>query len=175
MKIILEDSRQQRGKHDNVNLWLAAHGIEIRRTKLYVGDYTLPTNQSVCIDTKYGLQEIYGNIVGAQHERFIRELKAAHDTGIRLIVLVEQSGIKSLQDVAKWKNPRAVRWQKIHDAQIRGAYRGVKLSKNPPVSSDRLAKAMQTIAERYGCEWMFCDKANTAKRICELLGIEVQE
>jgi len=50
--IILEDTRQQTGKHDAKHDYFEKHGIEIRRTKLYVGDYTLPTNQSVCVDTK---------------------------------------------------------------------------------------------------------------------------
>lgn len=74
--IILEDSRQQKGRHDNINAWMILHDIEIRRTKLYVGDYTLPANQSVCIDTKYGLQEVYGNLI-QDHRRFTEECKAA--------------------------------------------------------------------------------------------------
>lgn len=172
MRIIFEDSRQQRGKHDNINSWLISHGIEIRRTKLFVGDYTLPTNQSVCVDTKFGLQEVYGNII-QQHERFTRECKAAFEAGIRLVVLVEQAGIQTVQDVSAWKNPRITKWERLRDAHKAGKRMNEQLSPYPPVSSERLAKAMQTVAERYHIEWMFCDKADTARTICEILGIEV--
>jgi hypothetical protein len=48
------------------------------------------------------------------------------------------------------------------------------LSPYPPVSSERLCKAMQTVAEKYHIEWRFCDKADTARTICEILGIEVE-
>jgi hypothetical protein len=40
-----------------------------------------------------------------------------------------------------------------------------KLSKFPPISSERLSKAMQTVAERYQIEWRFCDKSRTAQTI----------
>lgn len=172
MKMIFEDSRQQRGKHDNINHWLTAHGIEIRRTKLFAGDYTLPTNQSVCIDTKFGLQEVYSNLI-QQHDRFIRECKAAYEAGIRLIVLVEQPGIQTVQDVAAWHNPRIAKWERLRDAHRAGKRMDEKLSPYPPVSSERLSRAMQTVAERYRIEWRFCDKRRTAQTICELLGIEV--
>ena len=165
MKIILEDTRQQMSKHEHVNRWLMSHGITIRRTKLYVGDYTLPTEQSVCVDTKYGLQEVYGNVI-QDHERFRAELIAAQEAGIRLVVLVEESGIRAIDDVKRWNNPRMKRYnrmtQRMQEAQ------------KPPVPSDRLAKIMHTMAEKYGVEWRFCDKADTARIICEILGIEVE-
>ena len=173
-KIIMADTRQKNGSHDNIDAWLILHDIEIRRTKLYVGDYTLPANQSVCIDTKYGLQEVYGNLI-QDHKRFTDECKAAFSAGIKLIVLVEESGIKSVQDVAKWQNPRVMRWERLRDAHKAGKQMNKPLSPYPPVSSERLAKAMQTIAERYHIEWRFCDKADTARTICEILGIEVDE
>lgn len=173
MNIILEDSRQQSGKHDNINSWLVSHGVEIRRTKLYVGDYTLPTNQSVCIDTKYGLQEVYGNLI-QDHRRFTDECKAAFSAGIKLIVLVEESGIGSVKDVAAWRNPRVMRWERLRDAHKAGKRMKEQLSPYPPVSSERLCKAMQTVAERYHIEWRFCDKRCTAKVICDILGLEVE-
>ncbi len=163
MNIILEDSRQQVSKHEHVNRWLMAHGIQIRRTKLYVGDYTLPADQSTCVDTKYGLQEVYGNIV-QDHERFRREIVAAQEAGIRLIVLVEEPGISCVQDVANWNNPRVARWNRTPMHRRTG---------KPPTTSASLAKAMQTMSDKYGVEWMFCDKSKTAEKLCELLRIEV--
>jgi hypothetical protein len=165
VNIILEDSRQQSGRHEHVNRWLIAHGVQIRRTKLYVGDYTLPADQSVVVDTKYGLQEVYGNII-QDHERFRREIVAAQEAEIRLIVLVEESGISSVQDVANWNNPRAVRWERTPVRYRKG---------KPPASSNTLCKAMQTMSDKYGVEWMFCSKDKTAEKLCELLRIEVNK
>lgn len=173
-RMIFEDSRQQRGKHDNINAWLILHDIEIKRTKLFAGDYTLPTDQSVCIDTKFGLQEVYGNLI-QDHKRFTEECKAAFSAGIKLIVLVEESCIASVQDVANWQNPRVIRWERLRDAHKAGKQMNKPLSPYPPVSSERLCKAMQTIAEKYHIEWRFCDKADTARTICEILGIEVDK
>lgn len=171
MRIILEDTRQQAGKHANVNAWFQAHGIEVRRTKLFVGDYTLPTDQTVCVDTKYGLQEVYGNLIGVEHERFIREAKAAQETGIKLIVLVEQPGIRDLNEVCRWQNPRIARYERIKAGKLVGGYRNVTQASKPPVSSDQLMRTMQTVARKYGIDWMFCDKSRTAGVIAEILGI----
>lgn len=172
MKIIYEDTRQQAGKHRNIEPWMNAHGIELRRTKLYVGDYTLPTDQSVCIDTKYGLQEVYSNLIGPQHERFTAEAKSAKETGIKLIILVEQGDIKSIDDVPGWKNPRIERYERIKAGKLAGGYRNVTLQGKPPVSSEQLARTMRTVSERYGVDWLFCRKYQTAGTICELLGVE---
>lgn len=60
--ILLSDTRQQAGKHDIKETYFRNHGIEIVRTKLYCGDYTLPADQSICIDTKKDIQELIGDI-----------------------------------------------------------------------------------------------------------------
>ena len=169
--IVLQDSREKRRHHDNILHGLTERGIKVNRTKLYVGDYTLPTNQSVCIDVKAGLHEIYSNII-SDHARFIRECKRAQESGIHLVVLIEQKGIKSVQDVAAWKNPRISAWNRLRDAHKAGKRMNEPLNPYPPVSSERLCKAMQTISERYGVEWRFCAKTETVNVICEVLGIE---
>lgn len=166
---IIEDTRQQDGKHDHVNAWFKAAGIRVVRTKMLVGDYTLPTDQSVCVDTKYGLSEVYGNLV-VSHDRFRAECVLAQELGIKLIVLVEEDGICELTDVDKWVNPRAESYEFLRRAQEHGMLTERKLSSKPPISSDRLRRMMQTMTERYGVEWRFCSKARTAETIVELLG-----
>lgn len=171
--IILQDTREKTQYHANIIERLTKLGHKVERTKLYVGDYTLPTNQSVCVDVKQDLQEVYSNIIGTQHDRFRAECERAKEAGIRLIILVEQGGINSLDDVAKWKNPRAKTWQRIHNGQLVGKYRGVQIAKKPPVSSEQLMKSMRTMSEKYGVKWMFCEKWQTVHVILEVLGIEV--
>lgn len=167
---IFEDTRNPVEKHKNIHDYCAANGIFIERTKLFVGDYTLPTNQTICIDTKKDLQEVYGNVI-QDHARFKAEILRAQLQGIRLIILVEQAGIESLYDVSNWKNPRMTRWYKIHNAQKSGKMMNFKISSSPPVTSPKLAASMNSLAERYGVEWQFCNKSETGKRIVEILNI----
>ena len=166
--VLLEDTRNPVKKHMNVHLWARAKGVTIIRTKLLVGDYTLPTDQSVCIDTKAGMQEVYSNVV-QQHERFRRELETAAAAGIRLVVLVEEAGINTLSDVEHWKNERRERWFMINAAHKAGKMRNVRIPTLSPLASVQVMNIMQTMEERYGIEWVFCSKQDTGERIWELL------
>lgn len=167
--VLLEDTRNSADKHLNVHKWAEREGITIIRTKLLVGDYTLPTDQSVCVDTKAGLKEVYSNLV-QEHERFRRELELTLQAGVKLIVLVEgEPDVHHVKDVERWKNPRRERWFQVRAAQKAGKLKGVKLSKRPPISSDRLMQMMETMAEKYQCEWKFCGRDDTGAVIWELL------
>ena len=169
--ILLEDTRQQANKHDSKHIYFSGHGVEVRRQALYVGDYTLPTNQSVCVDTKKDLQECVLDICGAEHERFRNECIRAKEAGIKLYILVEEDQtddnghfvINSLYDVHKWKNPRR---------EIRVKKDGVWVQKYPRATTGViLKKAMITMMYRYGCEFVFCRKKDAGKKILELLGV----
>jgi len=166
--IILADTRQQISKHKNIDQQLEELGYIIDRTKLYCGDYTLPANQSVCIDTKQGLQEVCGNLC-QQHERFKAECLRAQEAEIKLIILVEEKNINTLKDVSKWQNPRLETWRYIHNAQKNGKMMYKKIAKQPPINSGKLYKIMKTMQEKYGVEWQFCNKKDTGKRIIEIL------
>ena len=169
MGVLLEDTRNPVARHMNVHAWAEEHGVTIIRTKLLVGDYTLPTDQSVCVDTKGGLQEVYSNIIH-EHERFRRELELAVQAGVKLIVLVEgEDGVHRVEDVARWKNPRRERWFTINAAHKAGKFKGVRIPKRPPIASDKLMEMMQTMAERYGCEWKFCGRDDTGAVVWGLL------
>lgn len=168
---IVQDSREKHGHHDNVLQGLHERGINVVRSKLYVGDYAKIYDMSVVIDVKQDLQEVYGNLIGQQHRRFTDECKRAQGNDIRLIILVEQAGIKSIEDVKDWVNPREERYFRILEGKKFGKYRNVKLPEKPPVSSEQLMRTMKTVAERYGCEWMFCDKWETVNVMLEVFGI----
>lgn len=170
MVTIIQDSREKRAYHGNVVSGLKERGINVVRSKLFVGDYTRVDNMSICIDLKQNMTEVYGNVI-QQHDRFIRECRRAQQAGIRLIILVEQKGIGSVHDVSAWKNPRITKWEKLRDAHRNGKRMSEQLNPYPPVSSERLAKAMQTISDRYGAEWMFCAPTDTVEIICKVLNI----
>lgn len=168
--IILEDTRQQAGKHDEKHRYFYREGIKIERCKLYCGDYTLPTNQSVCIDTKKDIQELIGDICGKQHERFRRECIRAQESGIRLIVLVENkkecvsqrkgiynNPVRSVDDLFRWVNKRAFIWKNGKQAYP-NATKGATL-----------AKACITMQKKYGVEFRFCLPEESGKIIVDIL------
>ena len=147
--VIIEDTRQQSGKHDIKHNWFVTHGISLVRSKLPFGDYA--PAPKISIDTKRDIDEIAGNICGKEHKRFINECKAARDAGCQLIILVENDlGINDISQVHTWENPRSV----YSDGCVQGP---------------RLQKAMETIQERYGVRFMFCSPEESAQRITELL------
>lgn len=168
--IIFEDTRNQMGKHDLKHEYFERNGIEIRRTKLYVGDYTLPFNQTICIDTKNSIQELIGD-VQSDHERFRSEQNRAQEAGIKLIVLVENEGcllkdkngtyqnptVLCLEDLKRWRNPRSYIWKygrQLHPRAMKG---------------DQLYKICKTMSERYGVEFQFCTPQDAGKRVIEIL------
>ena len=167
--ILLEDTRNVVGKHSLKHKWFAENGIEVRRTKLYCGDYTLPTNQSVCIDTKQNLLELCGNVCGKEHARFRRECERAQEAGIKLIILVENDrqqigktgvwnpAITKLSELSRWANPRLF-IRKGGKQLYPKATRGVTLM-----------KACMTMQKKYGCEFVFCTPEESGAKIMELL------
>lgn len=154
---IIEDSRQKIGSHELKRSAWEAHGDQIVRCALPCGDYALPPK--VAVDTKANMAEIAGNIGGSreEHERFKRELIRARDMGTRLIILVENDeGVRSIDDVARWANPRLALSPKA-------------------ITGDRLAKAMRTMEQRYGCRFFFCRPQEAAAAVSCLLNSEVKD
>ncbi len=168
MKLI-QDTREHGGKKDHILNYFAENGIEVIRTKLFCGDYSLVTNHMICVDVKQSISEVYQNLIGKDHERFRDECARAQTCEIKLIVLVEDEKIKSVDDVAHWQNPRRARWFMVDALHKQGKSLSVKQSNIPPASSETLMKAMRTMSERYGVEWRFCRKCDTGKTIVEIL------
>lgn len=151
---LIEDTRQQSGQHIQKHLCFSHDGVQIIRCKLPFGDYALPPK--IAVDTKKGLEEIAKNICGnkTEHQRFKRECVGAKDAGCHLIFLIENDeGISDLSQVHLWVNPRT----KVQPDCVQGP---------------RLEKAMRTMSERYGCEFLFCKYSETAARIVELLRVD---
>lgn len=172
--IILEDTRQQALKHKLKHAYFAEHGIKVERTKIFVGDYTLPTNQSVCIDTKKDIQELISDICGKQHQRFKQELLRAKESGIKLIVLVEnRDGVKEIEDLIEWQNPRLLIMK--NSDEIIGTYSNgkpkyKKVQKFPSATKgETLFKVCRTMQERYGVAFDFCTPEESGERIINIL------
>lgn len=148
---LVEDSRQQAGKHETKHKRWAELGVLLTRCKIPVGDYCKPPEVSV--DTKANIAEIAQNIGGGkdEHQRFIRELKLAYELKCKLYILIENTeGYECIDDVVAWRNPRT--------------------DYSPDcIQGPRLAKTMHTIEARYGCTFMFCSPEEAADVIMDLL------
>lgn len=244
--MILEDTRQQERKHEKKHDYFRHVGIHWNRTALYCGDYTLPADQSVCVDTKKDIQELIGDIqvkamakkdikqkvfeiandnhIGfdvaeriyhaicdddtnrfaekeindlcfqnniperavsdfqklyvKRHGFFHRGLKRAQNSGIRLVVLVENNdGVACIDDLIWWINPRLKIMRRSNECigfYKNGKPRYKRVQKFPNAATgEQLAKSLITMHEKYGVEFMFCSKGESGKKILELLGIEV--
>lgn len=149
MKLILEDTRNKPEKNEYIRKQLESLGYKVDRCRLYAGDYTWPTNQKICIDTKQDLQEVCGNVT-QQHKRFKAECERAKAAGIKLVILIKEASIKSLDEVPKWYN-----W---------------RLRVSPRATTGKqLWKIMSTMTENYGVEWRFATPSNMGKTIVEIL------
>ena len=150
--VLLEDTRNQIGKHKNVHAYCQQQGIEIIRTKLLVGDYMLAGSEGggISVDTKtLGVPELASNCF-QEHERFRSECETALKCGIKLIVLVEETLPKGRLDC--WRSPM-------------GKDGLPKYKFDPAV----LRKVLITMQEKYGCRFRFCDGRSTGKVLIEYL------
>lgn len=148
--VIQIDSREHKWELARIQRQLTAAGCKTIVSKLYVGDYQSLDNPRLVIDRKKDLLELCGNVC-QQHERFQKELIRAMDAGIQIIILCEHGEeIRRLEDVYFWDNPR--------------------LKDSPKATTgESLYKSLMTIKNRYNVRFEFCTKAETGKRIMELL------
>ena len=165
------DTRQQVGKHTAKERWWAEHGVPTIRSTLPFGDYARD-GSNVCIDTKRSVDEIAQN-VGREHERFIRECKRARDAGWRLVVLIEDGRYIDRRKLGSWTNTHCVkcpqRYKRFCEPKRPG--KCGRHGTRKPMQGPQLLKALRTIEERYGVFFEFVKPQDSARRICELLGL----
>ena len=155
------DSREKAHAITRILEHFHASGVKYYISKLYIGDYMNLDNPRIIVDRKQNLDELCGNVC-RQHERFRAELIRAQENGIRLIILCEHGhGIKSLDDVLFWRNPRA-RTKKL----INGRW---VWTEQKVMHGDTLYKILCTMQRKYGVSFLFCDKGETGRRIVEIL------
>ena len=148
MKTIIEDSRQKAEKHETKHRFFDSFHINVVRSKLAFGDYALPP--AVAVDTKQNIQEIAGNMCGSAKEkkRFREECKLARDCGSKLIILIEDERVRSVEDLYG---------------------KSIWLMSGHPIKGDQLAKAMAVMHERYGVDFLFCGPEQSGETIMKLL------
>lgn len=167
--MIIEDTRQQKSKHGNIEKWMVAHGVEFapRATALPFGDYMLE-GSNISIDTKQDVQEVAGNI-GRDHARFVRECDRARAEGYRLVILVEEHPeFNDRSKLCQWKSYVCRKCRRCNPFD-----RGSKCAKyrSKPMNGRTVARIIGTLEKEHGVRFEFCYKRDTARRICEILGV----
>ncbi|MEE1137284.1 MAG: ERCC4 domain-containing protein [Acutalibacteraceae bacterium] len=169
--LIQIDTREKKDVIEGIKQHFGSQGIGYFDEKLEVGDYEDVHNPGVVIDRKHNLNELCSNLsdvpqkkkgtkvfkMNSQNktitdrERFIREIKRAQELGKKLIFLVEHGqGIKCLEDVRKWKNPR------LKESAL-------------ATSGEMLYKKLLILENEYGVKFYFCSKKDTGREIIRLL------
>lgn len=169
MAAIVEDTRQQAAKHQHIEKWMAGHGVQFepRARALPFGDYMTETS-NVVVDTKKDVQELVMN-VGKDHKRFVRELERARVAGCRLVILVEEhASYNTKTNIRNWVSTVCRRCRRCNPRTSDGCSR----YRFKPMQGEALYKTLVTLENKYGVRFEFCRKADTARRICELLGVE---
>lgn len=173
MTTLLIDTRQKRGKHAFKHSYFRTLGIPIEHIKLDAGDYMLDGGK-VSIDTKANIIELWNNIcgIGSEHKRFRNECLRAQESGIKLIVLVENDdGVNNLDDLMRWYEPSDSYFRrggrKYTHNTYKYAQRGVKPLRR--ASGKTLAKACITMGLKYGVKFDFCPSCIAGERVIYLL------
>ena len=152
---LVEDTRQQRGKHGNKESYFESIGERVVRCALPVGDYQRPAK--VAVDTKKDIIEL-GVDLKADHERFRRECEKARDLGTQLVILVEnKDGVRNLSDLEKWVEP---------DESYKKRNRSGKAVR---YTGRSIAKACETMHRAYGVRFGFCSPDESGERIITIL------
>lgn len=145
--MIICDSREK--ANQGVIEYFEKHNVPYRIEALETGDYMDSDRMTITIDRKKDLVELTRNLCSNDQGRFWREIRRSKAEGIQMIVLCEHGGkIKSIKDVASWKNPYS------------------------KVSGRSLMNEIYRVHIAYGVEFLFCDKRSTGRRILELLGYD---
>lgn len=152
--IMVQDAREKKNYHNNIEDYCKKINLPIIRKRLNVGDYRLATisknneiifinNISVDVKGVGGLEELASDLY-SDKLAFNKKYKKCLKDGIKLIVLVEEP-IKYLTELVAWK------------------------SKHSRINGRFLLDMIHTIQVSYGVKFVFCDKKDTPQKLFELL------
>lgn len=150
--IIQQDSREQPTPAKRIRGQISALGHSVVVSKLYFGDYAIFESPKIAVERKAHIGEIAQNAVSG-HERFKAELERMKCVDGRMYILIEQDRIdgkkiESLEDVILWEN------------------------RYGDVQGERIYRILKSWQNKYDIEFHFCKKADTGKRIIELLEVK---
>ena len=170
------DTRQQANKHMHVDSWFDAHGVEYFYKKLDFGDYAAVGNGSnIVCDTKQTVQELAGNC-GREHARFARELDRARDAGCRLFILVEEhEAYNDRERLHRWVCRTCRMCPEFRAKRCDPSADACRVRRFKPMNGATLAKIVTKLEQDHGALFLFTRRGDSARTICDLLGVEYDE
>ena len=169
MSVIWIDTRQKPKEWEWLENEFISKGYQIKKDKpMTYGDYCMPPNLSIIIDTKYCILEVVNNITSnsEEHKRFRNELIGCQEMGSKLYVLIIDEIVRKIEDLIYWVNPRLKYYNVKKNRALR---KGEEFKQKPPTSGIQVAKAMRTMEEKYGVTFLFCKKNECCDKILNLL------
>lgn len=171
MPTIIEDTRQKIGQHKLKNDMWAAHGVNVIRCQMPYGDYMLaPT---ISVDTKRDIMELAQNLK-ADHRRFRDAAIKAQESGTHMVILVEnEDGIKSLNDLERWVEPENSFHVRVRRNVNAERYRGkdIRTAKDGHKYDVGIAYICRKMSHDYGIEFDFCTPTEAWAKVMEHLGV----
>lgn len=192
MKLI-EDTRNQIGKHKIKNAYWKSQGIEVVRYPLPTGDYIIVDEKvqdvldrkekrgippksmdflgtyTVTCDVKNSIQELAMDICGKQHGRFRDQCILNQNNGIQLYILVENESFTIPRTSVE--SPYIGKLEDLH----KWINPRLWIRKNGKQAYPRatrgvtLMKACMSMEREYGVKFVFCRPKDAGKKIVELL------
>lgn len=144
--MIVTDTREKRNEH--ILKYFDRHNVQHVTGKLDAGDYMDTDHPLTRVERKANLAEMAHNLLTKDRKRFYAEVRRARAEGIQLVVLCEEPGINTVEDVKNWK-PRYGK-----------------------ASGRSLADAIFKLEIGYGVPTFYCGKRSAGKRILEILAME---
>lgn len=150
--IIIQDSNEKIGHHDNIEQYCDKNSIALYRERLEVGDYMLATftNGRICpigdvsVDVKGGgLTELATDLY-RDKQAFNKKYSKCYKNKIKLVVLVEEE-VKGIKDIVNWKSPHT------------------------RITGKCLLEMMHEIKIMYGVKFMFCKKEKVGETVVRIL------
>lgn len=151
--MLIVDSREKPKAVAGILDYMERSGVEYMVSKLIVGDYMIFKHPDRIIDRKQNIDELAKNCT-TDHVRFKAELETAKNLNVELVILVEQDRyrdrgklimVRSIEDLMLWE------------------------SKYSTIRGERIYRILSNWCNKYDLRVEFCNKADTGRRIMEIL------
>lgn len=154
--IMVQDAREKKSHHNNIEQYCREMNIPIVRKMLSVGDYRLAQItekggfafiNNISVDVKGGgLSELASDLYKDKLQ-FNKKYRKCFDNKIQLYVLVEEE-VNDINDILSWS------------------------SKHTKINGRLLIDMIDRVRKSYGVKFVFCKKEQTAQTIINILNSE---
>ena len=140
--ILIQDCREKRNKHNNIEFFCKENNIEIVRKKLDVGDYMFPCGK-ISVDIKQNCEEL-ANDLYRDMKNLNKKYRKCYEQKIQLWVLIEEK-VSNIEELSQWK------------------------SKHSRIDGRLLINMIHRLRVSYGIRFKFASKEESPKILLQIL------